>query len=218
MLLPNMSYSELSREFDLDYNDSVWPRIKRIVNNKIYRKVCLGLRSEECHAFKPIEFKSKSNNDIVIYITSYGKSDFKRNGLHSQTLMKIQGNRASNYITRVDSTGGVLHCIFSHHLFERYAQRKLNDINADIKDVMTEVITQLNHVVQKPVNDDRYPNGFFAISTFGVFLGEYISDERFVIYKTYVSFEQLHSSQDKLHDSLQPLLEWMDKEMPNDIL
>lgn len=219
MLLPNMTYNELRNEFDRDYTESVEPRLFHIHEDNKYRRFCLKLRANQFHAFKPIEFTSKGNNQCVIYLSTQGKTDFRASqGLHSQTLMKIQGERGANYMTRADTTKGVVYCIFSHHLFERYAERKLGRTDTNIKNVILDVISQLNHILQKPINDDRYPNGFFSISSLGVFLGEYITDENFVVYKTFVSFELLHSSQNEICDELSPLLEWMDKEMPCDIL
>lgn len=219
MLLPNMTYKELRNEFDRDYEESVEPRLFRILEDNRYRRFCLKLRANQFHAFNPIEFKSKRNNHCVIYLSTQGKADFRvSKGLHSQTLMIIQGKRGANYMTRSDTTNGVVHCIFSHHLFERYAERKLGRADANIKDVILDVITQLNHVLQKPINDERYPNGFFSISSFGVFLGESIPDDNFVIFKTFISFELLHSNQNEICDELTPLLEWIDKEMPFDIL
>lgn len=219
MLLPNMTYTELRNEFDGDYEESVKPRLLHILEDNRYRRFCLKLQSDQFHAFKPIELTSKKGNHCTIYLSTYGKSDFRiTQSVHSQTLMKIQGTRGVNYMTRADTTNGVYHCIFSHHLFERYAERRWGRKDANIKDVMVDVITQLNHILQKPINDARYPNGFFCLSTLGVFLGESVPEDKFVIYKTFVSFDLLHSSQNDICDELTPLLEWMDKEMPNDIL
>lgn len=218
MLLPNMTYSELSNEFDKDYEESVFPRIIRINNDNRYRRFCLKLDANEFHAFKPVEFTSKRKNQCIIYLSTHGKSDYRASkGLHSQTLMKVQGVHGANYMTRTDTTNDIHHCIFSHHLFERYAERKWGRKDANINDVMLDVFPQLNHVLQKPINDVRYPNGFFCISQFGVFLGEYIPDDKFVIYKTFVSFDLLRSDQNEIRDELTPLLEWMDKEMPNEV-
>lgn len=218
MLLPNMTYSELSREFDIDYNGSVLPRLYNIHNDKKYRRFCLKLRSDQFHAFKPVEFTSKRDNQCVIYLSTHGKADFHaRGGLHSQTLMKIQCAHGINYMTRAETINGAEHCIFSYHLFERYAERKWGATDVDINKVILDVIPQLNHVAYKELNDIRYPNGIFCLCPLGIFLGEYIEEDNFRIYKTFVSFDLLHSNQEDICKELTPLLEWMDKEMPNEV-
>lgn len=218
MLLPNMTYSELIKEFNRDYEESVLPRLYHINNDNKYRRFCLKLGSNQFHAFKPIEFKTKRNNQCVIYLSTHGKSDFRAsNGLHSQLLMKIQGARGINYMTKSETINGVEHCIFSYHLFERYAERKWGRTDIDINKIILEVVPQLNHVASKELNDKRYPNGIFSLCPLGIFLGEYIQEDNFMIYKTFVSFDLLHSNQEDICQELTPLLEWLDKEMPNNI-
>lgn len=178
MLLPNMTYSELGKEFNRDYEDSVLPHLKHIHDDNKYRRFCLKLRSDQFHAFKPVEFTSKRGNQCVIYLSTHGKADFRASGgLHSQTLMKIQGARGINYMTKTETIKGVEHCIFSYHLFERYAERKWGKTGVDINEVILDVIPQLNHVAYKELNDKRYPNGIFCLCPLGVFLGEYIEEE-----------------------------------------
>ena len=188
MLLPTMTNQEISKEIIKDYN-AIWcsSTIDRLLNEhkRERKRLKIGNDAEYTTVY---EIKTNSKNKWIIIITKL--TLYKTAGYENFTIFSFT-YFYSDLGIRVFSCNDKYEIrVFNKHLFARYRERMKLDI-PDLKDIIKTFFIHNLSLKDNflPEVDDKKP--LQALIKEGFLLGEFITEDRWFLYKTFISKETI---------------------------
>ena len=188
MITTTMNYAEIKSELDKDLKSVLNYVNKFSLDNKYRRE---ALKHTNRIWFKPVRWKSPHHNNYIILIESLGKSDFKKNGFVFYIFCYYFNNK--NKLDVAMFTNMNDYVFYSGHLFERYAERFLNNKSMDKMDVIIKYFKSNRQTAFHPFESSKYGNSIFGTTSDGVVLGNIINGMG--IFKTYITFDMLRGEE-----------------------
>lgn len=200
MVVESMNHKEIIAEYDKDWKSEMELKVENILvntNNTYRRYIMKNLRNEQFFFFKPIFLTSSRGNKYVLQISTRGWADFKKNNLLFCIYMYYMRNDGihvvmPNWKSNSCSFDGFV--FYTSHLFDRYREREMKDVNIPKMNAIIECIKLNACFRHKEIVSNKYHNSIFIVSPCGVMLGTLLEDGNKIM-KTYLTFEMLKDQQ-----------------------
>ncbi len=189
-----MSLEEKAKEYDR-IHDAIFPKIwRRIDISKIHRYIVKHKHASDIW-LTDLKMRYKVDNNVTFIAIPYIK-DYK--------TFKAKGPTINCYLFYIEPEGRYtlvrggqsdnLYDFYTPHLIDRYRERFLTD-KLQNKDYATlDFLKSAKNGVPLHLPTKKFPNNYIKATTKGLIFGEKIND-RIMLYKTFITKEQLFSNQ-----------------------
>lgn len=189
MILPKMTYTEITNEIDKDLV-ALYAYIEKALSVSKYRKI--GMKNTEPVHFKPIYWESNRHNKYFVIPCTNGKKDLKKYGMSFYVWCYYKGKNGELNGVMIASSGA--YCFYRNHLFMRYAERFFNDSTMETLDLMVEFATHNTFTVSRPFDTAvKYTNSYFGKVEDGIILGTMTNG--YMVYNTFITEDMLKGSE-----------------------
>ncbi len=213
MILPKMTDKEILSELNKDFHVIKSQYLNRYCRtyDKIRRKNP-RLKREELP--KSYSFETQSINKWIL-ILSKPPADNKYNGIDSISvcLLCYYYTEIGIRVFKVDPTSGI--GAFNGHFFARYNER----LNLGLTNPVDKVIHYFSYNSYCMEKLSPNENGMSVIGKCrdGYRLGDYIEDDYWIVYKTFISNDLSSEEQNELGESLMTILQkFIEEELSNE--
>ena len=210
MIINTMTFEEIADELNRDYMDEIDRKLYSIEKNSLYRRTILKSQKHGLINFKPITFKSKRGNTIILTPYVASRSLYKKTHELQFSIIATFYYRRTHFVAWLTSDAIDLKpsvYFYPSHLFERYGERFLKE-NFIMNTENFSCFFLKNRAVSFFANcpHPKYKNHLFATINDGVLFGETI-DRHVQFFKTYITFDMLKGMQVDSSNFLRPQIQ-----------
>lgn len=192
-----MSYTEIFNEINKDYDALYRYAENKINDNKYFRA---GMKFDSPHNFNPIYWTSPGKNRYVIIPQTNGKKSLKKYGMCYTIFCYYFDEK--NYLNAVMVNRRKFYYIYRSHLFDRYAERFLEDTTMNKIEVMVEFISNNTQITGTPFETaSNHTNSIFGRVVDGAVLGTL--NDGILVFNTFITIDMLKGTEIEYNNALQ---------------